>query len=395
MIYRIPHSKRDIPHQDLSAYLDEQKDSGMQEGVDHGNVNIPQGSQLVKFTVSPKGETIPVYWSANPNNTKVEHVFIMMHGKLRDGDTYWSIMNDIVNSARQDNNPGAMKDIIIAAPQMYSAKLNKGQYDNDTLAWEDVNTWQSGAIASHPPGTNLTSMDALDVVVDHFTRRATYPALTNITMVGHGGGAQLMNRYATTGKDPSDPAVYVRYVVGDPSSSPYFTPDRTEMDSSIANTSDCEGYNTWRYGFDMFTGTSDANLTSKDYFSRYIRRDVVNLVGLNDTEPNGDQKCMALLQGGTKRRDRNLVWWRYINTLARTNESLTGFPGNFKNLPDWSDTYTERIGPRLAIIKGAEHDPSKVFKSKIGRSVLFDAKTIETGWRPDKKWLQQNNALQG
>ncbi|WFC98503.1 hypothetical protein MYAM1_001231 [Malassezia yamatoensis] len=273
--------------------------------------------------------------------------------------------------------------------------LNQGQYVNDTLAWEDVNTWQSGAIASHPPGTNITSMDALDVIVDHFTNRATYPALTNITMVGHGGGAQLMNRYAATGKDPSNSATYIRYVVGDPSTSPYFTPDRTEISSSIADISNCEGYNTWRYGFDTFTGTSDANLTSKDYFGRYIRRDVVNIIGLDDTNLDGDQKCMALLQGGKKRRDRNLVWWRYINTLARTNESLTGFPGQFNNVTDWSDTYSERIGPRLAVVQGADHDPSEILKSEVGLSALFDDKTIETGWRPDQEWLQQNNALQG
>ena len=50
--------------------------------------------------------------------------------------------------------------------------------------------------------------------------------MKNITMIGHGGGAQLINRYAATGKDPQSPKIYIRYVVGDPSSSPYFTEHR-------------------------------------------------------------------------------------------------------------------------------------------------------------------------
>ena len=151
----------------------------------------------------------------------------------------------------------------------------------------------------------------------------------------------------------------------------------------------CDGYNTWRYGFDNYTGTLDSKLMPKDYFGRYLRRDVVNIVGLDDTKPNGDQKCMALLQGGSRRRNRNLSWWRYINMLARTNETLTGFPGNFTDLPDWSDEWVDRIGTRLAIVEDATHNAAEVFEGKIGRSALFDDYSVETGWRPSEQWLRK------
>lgn len=389
MVVKIPHYRRDLSHVDISSFMDAKSQVHGNEGEAHGAPNVPDGAQFITLPVGDKGDKIPVYWSATPNNPKVEHAFVMMHGRLRDGDHYWTVMNNVLNSARKANYKGAMKESIVVAPQMYSEKLNKGQYDDMTLAWDDVNAWESGAIATHPYGTNMTSMDALDAIVDHFSNTTAFPSMKNITMIGHGGGAQLINRYAATGKDPQSPKIYIRYVVGDPSSSPYFTEHRPVTDTSIASIDKCDGYNTWRYGFDNYTGTLDSKLMPKDYFGRYLRRDVVNIIGLDDTKPNGDQKCMALLQGGSRRRNRNLSWWRYINMLARTNETLTGFPGNFTDLPDWSDEWVDRIGTRLAIVEDATHNAAEVFEGKIGRSALFDDYSVETGWRPSEQWLRK------
>lgn len=123
----------------------------------------------------------------------------MIHGKLRDGDDYWKTMDDILQSAVKDNVEGADKDSIVVAPQFFSEKYNLGQYDKDMLAWADVNAWQAGDIALHPTGTKLTSFDALDALVDEFQDEQKYPKLKNITVVGHGGGGQLAQRYAAVG----------------------------------------------------------------------------------------------------------------------------------------------------------------------------------------------------
>ena len=150
--------------------------------------------------------------------------------------------------------------------------------------------------------------------------------------------------------------------------------------------SKCKEYNTWRYGFDNFNGTKrDGKKDPKEYFKQYINRDVVNIIGYKDTKSNGDQKCMANMQGGKKRRDRNLTWWRYVNELARTNEKLKGFPHSFKDLPDWSDVSNNMIMPRLVVVPNAEHDAEDVFSGKYGLSALFDDKNVKTGWRP-KGW---------
>jgi hypothetical protein len=46
----------------------------------------------------------------------------------------------------------------------------------------------------------LTSFDALDALVAEFADSSKYPAMKNITFVGHGGGGQLNQRYAMVAK---------------------------------------------------------------------------------------------------------------------------------------------------------------------------------------------------
>jgi hypothetical protein len=151
----------------------------------------------------------------------------------------------------------------------------------------------------------------------------------------------------------------------------------------LPSKSSCEYYNTWRYGFDNFTGTADGKKTPQQYFQQYISRDVISIVGLQDTAANGDTYCMAQMQGGSKRRDRNLSWWQYINTLAGTNEDLTGFPATFNDLPDWSNISGKVIGTQLIVVEDADHDAELVFGSDEGRAALFSMAKMPTGWRPD------------
>jgi hypothetical protein len=70
------------------------------------------------------------------------------------------------------------------------------QYSSSELAWGDINAWQAGDVATHPTGTTLSSFDALEALVNTFANSTTYPAMKNITVVGHGGGGQLNQRYA-------------------------------------------------------------------------------------------------------------------------------------------------------------------------------------------------------
>lgn len=356
------------------------------EGEQHGDIDPPKGSIFTSLPVGGGGAEIAAYWSEDTNNSTAKRVFIMLHGKLRDGDTYWKTMHDILEDAIDADYPGAGNDTIIVAPQFFSKKYNSGQYTKHMLAWDDTNAWQAGDQAIHPSSTTETSFDALDAFVDEFGDNDKYPALENITFVGHGGGAQLNQRYATVAKDTSAAAAHVRYIHGDPSSCAYFTRNRPQSMSSgeeLPSRDDCEFYNAWRYGFDNFNGTDDGLKTAYEYFHQYISRDVVSIVGYQDTSSNGDNFCMAMMQGGSKRRDRNLAWWQYINLLARTDEDLSGFPATFGDLPDWSLESGE-MSVRLTVVEDAAHDAREVFSSDEGRAALF-AKEVPKGWRPEEQ----------
>lgn len=96
------------------------------EGEAHGSINPPKGSTFTDIPVGNGGETIAAYWTKNPNEDKAKQAFIFIHGKLRDGDNYWTIMNDALDSAVKANYPGADEDSIVVAPEFFSTKYNSG-----------------------------------------------------------------------------------------------------------------------------------------------------------------------------------------------------------------------------------------------------------------------------
>ncbi len=172
--------------------------------------------------------------------------------------------------------------------------------------------------------------------------------------------------------------------MGDPSSNPYFTLDRPLADPTVANKTTCPLYNRWRYGFDRFNGTNaQPLLTPQGYFTNFVKRDIRWVVGYQDTETDGDNTCMAKLQGGVARRDRNLSWWRYINTLAGTNQDLTGFPGALPGLVPWTNISHNQLNHRLTVVYNADHNAAKVYTSAVGTSAIFDdTQNVQLGWRP-------------
>jgi len=52
----------------------------------HGDINAPSGSTFTSVNVGSGGEEIGAYWTKSPNNDKATQAFIMIHGKLRNGD---------------------------------------------------------------------------------------------------------------------------------------------------------------------------------------------------------------------------------------------------------------------------------------------------------------------
>jgi len=220
---------------------------------------------------------------------------------------------------------------------------------------------------------------AIDGLLSRLSNKKDFPNLKRVVLVGHGGGGQMMSRYAVLGSVPSSSVFTTRFVIGDPSSNLYFTANRPLSSSFNArgfSKDNCPLYNTYRYGFDKLrdsvTTLASDRRSPQDFFARFAKRDVHFLVAEADTDANGDQTCMGILLGGQARRDRNLMYWRYINALAGTGRSMSGIPGQFaSSLPNWSSVTGGKLNAQLTRIPDASHDAAAVFGSSRGRDALF------------------------
>ncbi|KFG82928.1 putative transmembrane protein [Metarhizium anisopliae] len=349
----------------------------------------PPGSRLASIPVGNTGSStgkLAVFMPDEVDAATVEHAIIIVAGKLSNAGQYWRRLQNVtaLHAARPDK---MRRKTISVAPLLFSDRYTPGLHGEEHLSWSSPRAWIAGAAANSPPGSNTTSIDALEALADEFACSGKYPLLTNVTFVGQSAGGQLVQRYAALARDRPSCGAHVRYVQNNPATCSYFTADRPSsvQGKALPPARSCAESNLWPFGFDDFPGTAAGTLTPVDYFRQYASRDVVATVGYRDTNPcSGDQACQAVLQGGHKRRDRNLIWYRYVHELARTGENLTGFPGTFGDLPDWGPASENRVGLRLALAKDAGHEFAQIFSTPVGQSALFDDVDVLEGWRPGK-----------
>lgn len=349
------------------------------------------------------------WYSKTPNDeSTAESAFIVIHGVARNAGTYWTILNNAWAKARDASIGSARPNSIRVAPLFFSTVEDQGVYKPNELAWGDSNAWTAGEGSTNPPLSGVSSFTVLDTLLDRFSDARAYPKMKTITFVAHGGGAQMLQRYAVLGKaNPAPSRISLRYVVGDPSSELYFTQDRpVGVDAS------CPAYNDYRYGLNKYTaayGTLSA-ARAPALFRSYAAKNVRYVVGLDDTSStNGDQTCMAHAVGGPIRRNRSLAYWKYLHLLSGASpDSVKQFPGTFPaldpkygrtkqtNIPTSRKTTLNQfkgvqIAHTLTVVPGAGHSASQVYSSAAGRNALFGAQASSgSGSVPDF-----SNELQG
>ncbi|AZF07472.1 alpha/beta hydrolase [Pseudomonas sp. R5-89-07] len=270
---------------------------------------------------------------------EVTRALIIVHGRLRNAQTYLQSGIDAAAHA------GVGADVLVIAPQFLNqSDMKRNHLDNQVLRWKG-NDWMAGE-QSIGPG-QVSSFGALDQIIKHLGNRTLFPALKEIVVAGHSGGGQVVQRFAVTGHAHpmlQTEGIRLRYVVANPSSYAYFSPQRPVK----FETAGCPGFNDWKYGMQGLPEYAKGQ-GAEQLEQAYVSRDVTYLLGQQDTDPNHpalDKSCEAETQGAY----RLIRGHNYFDYLKQRHPQLSH---------------------RLVEVPGVGHDGDKMFTSPEGQKVLF------------------------
>ena len=277
---------------------------------------------------------------------EVSRAVIVLHGRLRDADVYYASAREAREAA------GALgTGALLVVPQFLSqTDWEAHALAPDVLRWT-LEGWQGGDDAVGP--APLSSFDALDAILARLADRRLFPNLSRVVVAGHSGGGQVAQRYAMLSREGDALAgrgIAVSYVVANPSSYAYVTPERP------GPTADCPGYDRWKYGLQDLPryagGAAPAALEAAS-----VARPVTYLLGGRDTDPHHpalDRSCMAETQGPFR--------------LARGEAYLAALRARHPDLRQ-----------PLHVVPGVGHDGRRMLGSACGLAALFDAPGCESG----------------
>jgi pimeloyl-ACP methyl ester carboxylesterase len=238
---------------------------------------------------------------------KIERVLIIIHGRLRNAQTY------LQSGLRAAELAGQSETTLVIAPQFLNeTDVAKHPVADTVLRWQG-NEWMAGGESTAP--FRMSAFEALDEIIARLSDRQQFADVKEIVIAGHSGGAQVVQRYALLGRDQSAleaAGVKLRYVVANPSSYTYFD----ERRPVAFNHAKCPDFNRWKYGLTDLPAYADGQ-TAAQLQEKYLKREVVYLLGQQDTDPNHpalDKSCEAKAQG-PNRLARGRFYFNYLKRL--------------------------------------------------------------------------------
>lgn len=270
---------------------------------------------------------------------EVTRALIIVHGRLRDAPAY------LRSGEKAAEHAGQTVNTLVIAPQfLIEEDVQRDHLGNRVLRWTD-NGWMAGELSTGPG--QISSYGALDQIIKHLGNRKLFPALKEIIVAGHSGGGQVVQRFAITGHDHPmlrTEGISLRYVVANPSSYAYFSPQRPVK----FETANCPGFNDWKYGMQHLLAYADGQ-SGAQLEQRYLSRNITYLLGQQDTNPNHpalDKGCEAETQGAY----RLIRGHNYFDYLKQRHPQL---------------------GHALVEVPGVGHDGVRMFTSPQGEKALF------------------------
>ncbi|MFP3540410.1 alpha/beta hydrolase [Pseudomonas protegens] len=270
----------------------------------------------------------------------VERALIIVHGRLRNAQTYLHSGQSAAGQAGQSTTT-----LVIAPQFLNQGDIARHQLPDALLRWKG-NGWMAGEPSVSPQA--ISSYAVLDAILQRLEDRKRFPALKEVVIAGHSGGAQVVQRYAlSTGSHPEleKAGIGLRYVIANPSSYAYFDAWRPVAFEPAS----CPGFNDWKYGLNRLPayagGHSPAQLEQG-----YVTRDITYLLGQQDTDPNHpalDKSCAAETQGAY----RLIRGHNYFDYLVRR--------------------HPQGLLQRLVEVPGVGHDGDRMFTSPEGQAAVF------------------------
>lgn len=322
---------------------------------------------LLVSTLDGKGQ-LPLYLSLDGAKVDLSHplpsvgrVLIVFHGKLRNADVYNQSGLTAIRNAGE-----AGKGTLLITPQFLAqVDVDAFHLPSSVLRWAPE-AWMGGENALDAP---LSSFDAMDAILDRLGDRKIFPNLKSVVIAGHSGGGQVVQRYAVVGRAGDlllRAGIHVRYVIANPSSYVYFSPERPVLHPAGEFTfavpaKSCFGkYDRWKYGVNdppPYVGTGNF----AELEQQYTHRDVRYLLGTRDIDPNHpalDKSCSGEDEG-PYRFFRGKAYFRYLE-LRHPELEQTG------------------ASQQLWFVPGVEHDGDKMLNSPCGLAALFDIGSCST-----------------
>lgn len=271
---------------------------------------------------------------------EVQRALIIVHGRLRNAQTYLHSGERAAEQAEQ------RATTLVIAPQLLNQDDIARHHLPDALLHWKGNDWMAGAPSSGP--VTLSSYAALDAILQRLSDRKRYPALKQVVIAGHSGGAQVVQRYALlTGEhaELKQAGIGLRYVIANPSSYAYFDawrPVQVVKDN-------CPGFNDWKYGLQKLPAYA-AGHSARELEQRYVQRDITYLLGQQDIDPQHpalDKGCAAEAQGAY----RLIRGHNYFDYLRQR--------------------HPQGLMQRVVEVPGVGHDGDKMLTSPEGQAALF------------------------